>query len=63
MIPHHKHSAEIEALRSVAIVEFTKGILVLLAAAGILSLIHRDVLDVADNLLHFLRINPHRHSA
>jgi len=63
MISHHKHSTEIEALRSVAIVEFTKGVLVLLAAAGILSLIHRDVLEVADNLLRFLRINPHRHYA
>jgi uncharacterized membrane protein (DUF2068 family) len=34
-----------------------------LAAAGIVSLVHRDILDVAENLLHFLRIDPHRHYA
>jgi uncharacterized membrane protein (DUF2068 family) len=60
---HSKHSAEVEALRSVAIIEFTKGVLVLLAGVGALSLVHRDVWDVAESFLHFLRIDPHRHYA
>jgi uncharacterized membrane protein (DUF2068 family) len=60
---HRKRSAEVEALRSVAAVEFTKGVLVLLAGLGALSLVHRDVWDVAESFLHFLRIDPHRHYA
>ena len=63
MVGHFKHSAEVEALRSVAIIEFTKGVLVLLAGVGALSLVHRDVWDVAESFLHFLRIDPHRHYA
>jgi uncharacterized membrane protein (DUF2068 family) len=58
-----RHAAEIEALRSVAIVEFTKGVIVLLAGVGALSLVHRDVWDVAESFLHLLRIDPHRHYA
>jgi uncharacterized membrane protein (DUF2068 family) len=58
-----KHSAQVQALRSVAAVECTKGILVLLAGLGALSLIHRDVWDVAESFLHFLHIDSHRHYA
>lgn len=50
-------------LRLVAAFEFAKGLLVLLAGLGLLSLVHRkvDVKDVADNLLYFLRVDPHHH--
>jgi len=59
----HKHNAQLEALRAVASLEFIKGVLVLLAGCGVLSLVHRDVWGVADSLLGFLHISPdHRYA-
>lgn len=57
---HHPHIAEAKVLRAVATVELVKGLVVLLAGFGALSLIHRDAWDVASSLLHFLHIS-HRH--
>jgi uncharacterized membrane protein (DUF2068 family) len=50
-------------LRTVAAFEFTKGLLVVLAGSGLISLIHRNVNleDVADNLLYVLHLNSDRH--
>lgn len=50
-------------LRIVAAFEFAKGLLVLLAGFGLISLIYRNVNieDVAGNFLHFLHIGPDRH--
>ena len=45
-------------LRMVALVEFTKGALVLVAGAGLLALIHRDVQDIAEGLIRHLHLNP-----
>lgn len=53
----------LKGLRAVASIEFSKGVLVLLAGFGLLSLMHKDVWEVADNLLLLLRINPdHRYA-
>ncbi len=50
-------------LRSVAILEFAKGLLVLLVGLGVLSLLHRghDVESIAKGLLGVLHFNRHRH--
>ncbi len=51
------------ALRAVASVEFLKGLVVLLAGFGVLSLVHRDAWDVAENFLEWLHISPDGHYA
>ena len=45
-------------LRAVAALEATKGTLVLLLGFGVLSLIHKNLDDVAQRLTEILRINP-----
>jgi uncharacterized membrane protein (DUF2068 family) len=45
----------------VAVFEAFKGILVLLAGFGLLSLIHRDAQQVAEELVARLHLNPARH--
>ena len=49
-------------LRTVAMLEATKGVLVLLAAFGFAEIIHRniDLEDAAQNLLYILHIDPDR---
>jgi uncharacterized membrane protein (DUF2068 family) len=39
-------------------VEFFKGLVVLLAGFGVLSLVHRDVWDVAESFLEWLNVDP-----
>jgi uncharacterized membrane protein (DUF2068 family) len=56
--------ANLQVLRAVATFELTKGLIVLLAAGGIVLLMHReDPWDVADGLLHLLHISPDHHFA
>jgi len=45
-------------LRIVAVFEFTKGLLVLFAGLGLLAFVHRDIQDVAEELLLHLHLNP-----
>jgi len=45
-------------LRAVASVEFFKGLIVLLAGFGVLSLVHRDAWDVAESFLQWLKVDP-----
>jgi uncharacterized membrane protein (DUF2068 family) len=45
-------------LRIVAVFEFAKGALVLVAGLGLLTFVHRDVRDVAEELLKHLHLNP-----
>jgi uncharacterized membrane protein (DUF2068 family) len=47
-------------LRAVATLEALKGIVVLLLALGLLTLLHKDVEDVVHDLLLHLHINPDR---
>jgi len=48
-------------LRAVAIFEGSKGLLVIAAGCALLSLIHRDVQAVAEQLVRHLHLNPARH--
>lgn len=52
-----------KGLRTVASIEFVKGVLVLAATFGFVEVIHReiDLEDAAQNLLYFLHIDPDRH--
>jgi uncharacterized membrane protein (DUF2068 family) len=56
--PKHK-----KGLRTVATIEFSKGIAAVLVAFGLLSLLHKDLWDVADSVLAFFHVNPDRHFA
>ena len=55
-----RHRARLQALRSVAALEFAKGVLVLAAA---ISLYWIDPNDVADAFLNFLHVSPDHHFA
>ena len=55
-----EHRARLQALRSVALVEFAKGAFVLVAA---ISLYWIDPSDVAEAFLSFLHISPDHHFA
>jgi uncharacterized membrane protein (DUF2068 family) len=61
--PHDTHCRQLKALRAVAFVEFLKGVIVLLAGFGVLSLVHRDAWDVAESFLEWLHISPETHYA
>jgi uncharacterized membrane protein (DUF2068 family) len=59
-----EHGANLQVLRAVATFELAKGLIVLLAACGILLLVHReDPWDIADGLLRLLHISPDHHFA
>jgi uncharacterized membrane protein (DUF2068 family) len=49
-------------LRTVAIFEMSKGLLVLIAGLGLLSLVHRDAEQVAEQIVQLIGLNPaHRY--
>jgi uncharacterized membrane protein (DUF2068 family) len=54
-------------LRGIALFEAGKGLLAVMVAIWLLSLLHKDIRDVAEHLLHFLhrifRLNPDGHLA
>jgi len=54
-VPHANHSV---GLRTVAVFEAAKGVLVLLAGFGVLALIHKNLDDVAEHLTEILRVHP-----
>jgi uncharacterized membrane protein (DUF2068 family) len=55
-------SATSKAVRSIAAVEALKGTLVLLAGAGLLGFLHRDVQAIAERLVAHLHLNPAHHT-
>lgn len=59
----HQHNVNLQVLRGVASFELAKGLLVLLAAFGVLFLVGKDPWDIADGLLHLLHISPDHHFA
>src|SRR5579864_618331 len=62
--PEPEPGASLQVLRAVATFEMTKGLIVLLAACGVLLLVHReDPWDIADGLLRLLHISPDHHFA
>ncbi len=56
--PHAIDERNPAGLRAIAILEALKGVFVLLLGFGLLSLLHKDVEEVAENLLFHLHINP-----
>lgn len=50
--------AQSRAIRVVALFEALKGAVVLLAATGILSLVHRDVYSIAATFIEHAHLNP-----
>jgi len=48
-------------LRGVAIFEAAKGLLAIAAAIWVVTLLHKDMQDVAEHMLALLHINPDRH--
>jgi len=63
MHPHvHVHDPEhIKGLRTVATIEFTKGVIVVLAGLGLLSMRHKTIWGVAESFLEFLHVSPNHH--
>ncbi len=49
------------ALRTVASLELSKGLIVLLLGFGAVAMVRKDAWDVAEALLRFLHINPDHH--
>ena len=59
-----QHGASLQVLRGIATLELAKGMIVLLAACGVLLLVRReDPWDIADGLLKLLHISPDHHFA
>jgi len=48
----------VDGIRAIAVFEAAKGLLVLVAGLGLLSLVHRDVAALAERLVHFSHLNP-----
>ncbi len=48
-------------MRAVAVFEAAKGLLVLIAGFGLLSLVHRDAQHAAETIVRHLHLNPARH--
>ena len=62
--PAHEHPGQLPVLRSIATFELAKGLVVLLAAIGVVLLIQKeDPWDIADSLLRLLHISPDSHFA
>lgn len=59
---HHDDTAHLRGLRNVALLEITKGVVVLIAALALAALLHRDLdlQSVALSILDFLHIDPDR---
>ncbi len=53
--------AHIKGVRAVALLEFAKGMVIVLAGLGIFHMRHRDIWGVAESLLEFFHVNPHQH--
>jgi uncharacterized membrane protein (DUF2068 family) len=49
------------ALRTVAVFEAAKGLIVLLLGLGLLRLVHKNLDDFAENLIRFLHVSPGGH--
>lgn len=51
----------VKGLRVVAVIEATKGVLVLIAGFGVLTFIHSNLHDVAEQLVRASHLNPASH--
>ena len=63
IIPHPRidDPRHIKGVRTVATVEFTKGVIVVLTGLGVFSMRHKDIWGIAESFLEFFHVNPLRH--
>jgi uncharacterized membrane protein (DUF2068 family) len=61
MHPYVHDPEHIKGVRTVATIEFTKGVIVVLAGLGLFSVRHRDIWGVAESFLEFFHANPYHH--
>ena len=61
MTPFVHDPEHIKGVRTVATVEFTKGVIVVLAGLGVLSMRHKSIWEIAESFLEFFHVNPYRH--
>jgi len=63
IIPHPViHDPEhIKGVRTVATVEFTKGVIVVLAGLGVFTMRNKDIWGIAESFLEFFHVNPFNH--
>ena len=61
MHPYVHDPEHIKGLRTVATIEFTKGVVVVLAGLGLLSMRHKNIWGVAESFLEFLHVSPYHH--
>jgi uncharacterized membrane protein (DUF2068 family) len=61
MHPRIDDPAHIKGVRTVATIELTKGIVVVLAGLGVFSMRHKDIWGVAESFLEFFHVNPLHH--
>ena len=61
MTPLSEAAPARQALRAIALFEAGKGTLVLVAGFGVLSLLHRDLGEMAESLVSHLHLNPASH--
>ncbi|MGA2004540.1 MAG: DUF2127 domain-containing protein [Terriglobales bacterium] len=59
--PHVHDPEHIKGVRTVATIEFTKGVIVVLAGLGLVSMRHKSIWGVAESLLEFLHVSPYHH--
>jgi uncharacterized membrane protein (DUF2068 family) len=57
----HSHGWLHACVRVVALVELSKGALVLVVGLGLLTFLHKDVQTVAEQLVHHLHLDPASH--
>jgi len=51
----------IKGVRTVATVEFVKGVVVALAGLGVFSMRHKDIWGITESFLEFFHVNPYNH--
>jgi len=61
MHPYVHDPEHIKGVRTVATVELTKGLIVLAAGVGLLTMRHKNIWGVAESLLEFLHVSPYHH--
>ena len=66
--PHRQHVAKTDpshkkGLRTVAVIEATKGLLGTTSAFLVVAIVHKDVWEVVAGIFNFLHVNPDRHFA
>ena len=51
----------VKGVRTVATLEFIKGVVVVLAGLGIFSMRHKDIWGITESFLEFFHVNPYHH--